>query len=205
MRHLWLTILLLGICPLLFGQLDSGSLTVTASRIMFLQPDQVAFTASVNAGIDTTLDEILAILAPANVTVASLTAIYSSTQRRAIRLTWNFSWLVPFSKMKDTLTALQPLGRQVSFSIFGASVSADLQSQNRCPASDLLADATGQARKMATAVGATAGPVLALSDGSVGTEGIAIVAGPPSPPGIAFLPASTTLNCSLTVKFKLNQ
>ena len=71
MRNLWLTMFLLGGCPLLFGQLDSGSLAVTASRMVVLQPDQAAFTASVNAGIDTTLDEILAIVAPANVTAAN--------------------------------------------------------------------------------------------------------------------------------------
>ena len=126
-------------------------------------------------------------------------------------MTWNFSWLVPFSKMKDTLTALQALGQQVSFSIYEASVSAHLQSLNRCPVSDLFADATVQARKIAAAVGATAGPVLALSNAFIGSGGAfsqVLLPGniiPASRINPVFSPASSTLNCSLTVKFKLNQ
>src|SRR5437764_14658446 len=101
MRNLWIPLVLLGGCPLLFGQLDSGTLTVTATRTMAVLPDQVAFTASLPAGVGTTLDEILALVAPAGITAANQTGVYSSFPPTT--LIWNFSWRVPLSNMKETI------------------------------------------------------------------------------------------------------
>src|SRR5215472_15722818 len=144
MRNLWITILL---GAPLFGQFDSGSLTVTATRAMVLQPDQVAFTASVAAGANSTMDDILASVAPVGLTAANLTGISGG----AVRLTYNFAWLVPIAKINETAAALQ--SARIAFQVTGAGVSDDLQSPNSCSTSDLLADAQTQARKMAAAIG----------------------------------------------------
>ena len=202
MRKLLLTSLL---AAPLFAQLDSGAVTVTATRAMVLQPDQAAFSASVTAGPDSTVEDILTHIAPAGLTAANLTDISGSAKA----LTYNFAWVVPIAKVNETAAALQPLG--ISFGVTGARVSDDLLAPGRCPASELLGDATNQARKTASAIRRTVGPVLAVSNTfaavpiavpTIASRFGSFLVGLPGGP---FLPASTLLNCSLTVKFQLDQ
>jgi hypothetical protein len=203
MRMLWFTILL--VSPL-FGQLQSGSLTVTATRSTVVAPNLVQFTASVATGIDATQDDVLAMMAPAGITVGSLTGVSGT----ASRLTWGFAWLVPLPSLQDAIAALQAL--RVQFSVTGMRVSDDLLAATACPAADLLADARAQARKMAEAIRAGLGPVLtvsnpaAMSPAGVTLAGqfgffIGVLAGIPEVPALS---PSTLRNCSLTVTFGLN-
>jgi hypothetical protein len=46
-------------CSLAFGQIDSNSITVTASNNVSLQPDQAVFGTTVQSGINTGLDDVL--------------------------------------------------------------------------------------------------------------------------------------------------
>ena len=48
---------------LVFGQLDSNSITVTASRSVTFQPDQIVFSVDVSSPLDTSLDDVIAALA----------------------------------------------------------------------------------------------------------------------------------------------
>jgi hypothetical protein len=171
---------------------------------MVLQPDQAAFTASVTAGVNSTEADILAAVAPVGLTAANLTGISGG----AIRLTYNFSWSVPISKINETASALQ--SARIAFQVTGAGVSDDLRAPASCSTSDLLADAQTQARKMAAAIGGTVGPVLAVSNSNSVSSPVAVgsflVAGFSFSGSVTpfFLPASTQLNCSLTFKFRLN-
>ena len=66
--------------PLAFGQLDSNSITVTASRNASLQPDQAVFAVSVQSGISASLDDVLAALQGSGITAANLSSVSSVQQ-----------------------------------------------------------------------------------------------------------------------------
>src|SRR5690349_11663990 len=100
MPKLWITMLL---AVPLFGQLDSGTLTVTVSRTITVQPDQVGFSASVLASVDSPLDEIVSTLAPAGATTADLAAAV----RNNGFFTYYFAWVVPVSQVTEVIAALQ--------------------------------------------------------------------------------------------------
>jgi hypothetical protein len=202
MRTLWIAILL-GI-PL-FGQLDSNTITVTAIRAMAVQPDQAAFNASTTVNIDTPIDEVVARLSPAGITAANLTGMSGNLAR----VTYSFDWLVPTSRIQQTVAALRSL--QLDFQIAGSRVSDELLDASRCPAADLLADAAAQARKLVGTTGGTIGPVLTVSNATIAAPAGVARVGQISGAFFVFdpvrsilLPPSTLLNCSLTVKFRLN-
>src|SRR5690242_20733482 len=90
---------------LVFGQTDSNSLTVSITRSMTLQPDQVVFTVSVVSQLTATLDDVVQTLAGSGLTSADLSTV-SSTQQSAndsrdcvLGLQWTFALAAPFSKM----------------------------------------------------------------------------------------------------------
>jgi len=203
---MWKTLSAILLAVPLFAQLDSGSVTVTATRAIVVQPDQAVFSVSVAAPIDSTEDDVLGIVAPIGLTAANLTGISGD----AANLTYNFTWTVPITKVKETASALQSLS--IRFQVSGTRVSDELLAPARCPMSDLMADAVDQARKLATAAGTSVGPVLAVSNaGGSASPGVPVAGflggafsfvGAYTP---VFLSASTTLNCSLMVKFQLKQ
>jgi len=53
---------LFGAGALLFGQLDSNSVTVTATRNLNTQPDQALLEITVTSPLDATLDNVVALL-----------------------------------------------------------------------------------------------------------------------------------------------
>src|ERR1700682_1639233 len=53
---------------LAYGQLDSNSITITASRNTAVEPDQVVFSVGVSAGLNSSLDDVLAALAGSGIT-----------------------------------------------------------------------------------------------------------------------------------------
>ena len=97
--------------------------------------------------------------------------------------------------------AKQNTGLMLSFNVQGTQVSTQAQQSHVCPTSDLLADATTQAQKLASAAGLSLGSVLAMAggtsvSGSVGTSvSIAAV--------LSFAPPVLPSVCSMTVKFAL--
>src|SRR2546429_9770598 len=91
---------------LAFGQLDSNSITVTASRSTTLQPDQAIFSVDVSSGLDTTIDDVIAALAGSGILIANFQGvnnsfyIYDSTALQP-SIHWSFTLPVSFSKFKD--------------------------------------------------------------------------------------------------------
>src|SRR5947207_11295095 len=89
---------------LLFGQLDSNSITVTASRSVYLQPDQIVFSVSVSSPTDATLDDILAALQGSGITAANLSGSFGSLSVFAGGQTeWIFALPAPLANIKSTV------------------------------------------------------------------------------------------------------
>lgn len=177
---------------LAFAQLDSNSITVTASKTVSPQPDQVRLSVNVTSGFDTSLDEVLAAIAGSGITLANFNNVYSQPSiilfpsgTPAPAVDWSFSLAVPISQLKSTLAALTALkqtitqknsGMSLSFTVIGTQVSTELEQSQTCSVPDLVAEARAQAQKLANAAGVTMGGILAMS---------------------------TNTACSLTVKFQL--
>jgi uncharacterized protein DUF541 len=174
--------------PLAFGQLDSNSLTVTASRSVSLQPDQALFGVFVDSSVTSSLDDILAALQGSGITAANFSGVNTAPTAvvgvgplpttLAPTLEWAFGLPVALAKITatvKTLTSLQQSimqnhsGLTLSFSIVGTQVSQQLQQTQTCVLPDLISDAKAQAQKVATAAGAGVGNILALSSPVVTT------------------------------------
>ena len=193
MRTFSLILALVLSSSLTFGQLDSNSITVTASRSSATSsPDQALFGVVVNSGLDTSLDDVIALLQGTGISAANLQAldeypIYNGSSGPPMEtINWRFSFTAPLAKNKDTIATLTNLqatiaknnnGVMMSFSIQGTQTSVQPQT---CSQSDLLTDARTQAQKLADGDGVSVGNILAMS-------------------------SSTYATCSLTVKFALQR
>src|SRR3984893_3664112 len=170
--------------PGAFAQLDSNSVIVTATRSMTQQPDQVLFGVTVQSGLNTSLGDVVAALQGSGITAANFSGISAApftgnlipTPQQPPTVTqmlqWTFALQAPLAKIKDTIATLTALqkniaqqnnGLTLSFNVQATQVSAQLQQSQVCPTSDLLADATAQAQKLAGAAGLSLGAVLAIA------------------------------------------
>jgi hypothetical protein len=149
--HKCLLILSFGMSALhLFGQLDSNTVTVTASQSMNVQPDQVLFAVYVTTPLTASLDDVLAALKGAGITSANFSGVNSAGSGQTVVVTgnlpapteqWAFGLPVPFAQMKATVTALTNLqqsimqansGFTLSFSVQGAQISTSLLQSQAC-------------------------------------------------------------------------
>jgi hypothetical protein len=165
-----LPLLLLAAAPL-FAQLESHTLSISASRSINLQPDQVVFGLTVNSGATASLDQIVSALAGLGITSANLTGVNSYPAPTTFQ--WNFTLAAPLANLSATIGSLAKLqqtiaqnnsGLMLTFSVNGTQVSQQLQQSQSCSNADLIADATAQAQKLAAAAGLTLGPVRQLSN-----------------------------------------
>jgi len=197
--------------PLLLGQLDTNSVTVTASTSATLQPDQVVFQIQVTSGLNVTLNDIVAALQGMGITTANFSGINSVLEITGApppmpMETWNFTLAAPLAKIKDTvalLTSLQQMiaeqnnGLQLSFSVQGTQISQQLQQSQPCVLSDLLANARTQAQSLASAAGFTLDVIQAMSSAistAVSSQGQSLS---------SFLLGAAAAPCTVTVKFGL--
>lgn len=204
--------------PLVFGQLDSNSITVTASRSTALQADQAVFTVYVQSGLNTSLDDVLGALAGSGITLANFNDVYGGNQLTfltnpflttspstapAPTIDWSFTLPVAISQIKATAASLTSLqqniaqknnGLTLSFRVSGTQVSPQLQQSQTCSVSDLVSDARAKAQKLANAAGVNLGNILAMSTSISSSTG--------SMPVTQWFDTSGA-SCSLTVKFQL--
>jgi hypothetical protein len=186
---------------LAYGQLLSNTVTITASRTLNVQPDQIVFGVTVNSGIGTSLTTVLSALQPVGISAANLSSVTTGTfQTGVIQTTlvqWSFTLPAAFASMQSTVTALTNLqqnfmqndsGLTLSFLVEGTQLSQQLQQMQVCPLADLLSDAQTQARSLASTAGFSVGSVVAMSS-STSSGGVSI----------------TAPVCSMTVKFSLVQ
>ena len=201
---------------LLFGQLESNSITVTASQSTNLQPDQVLFAVYVSSGINTSLDDVLAALKSSGITIANFSGVANNNtvavtgSQPQPMLQWAFGLPVPFAQMKATVASLSSLqqsiaqansGLTLSFAVQGTQVSAALQQSQTCNIPSLLGAATTQAQALASAGALTLGSILAMSGNTASPSAS------PAPESVfqsgTFVSALLTVpqNCALTVRF----
>jgi hypothetical protein len=209
--------LLISSVPAAFAQLDSNSVTVSAIRSVTQQPDQVLFAVTVQSGLNTSLDDVVAALQGSGITAANFSGVSMGANlvlnlqptMAPPLLQWIFALPAPLAKIKDTIATLTALqkgiaqqnnGLTLSFNVQGTQVSAQSQQSHVCPTADLLADATTQAQKLAAAAGLSLGSVLAMSGGTSVPNGVvsASVTGL-----LSFAPPVLPSVCSMTVKFAL--
>jgi hypothetical protein len=216
------------LASVMFGQPDLNSITVTASRTIYVQPDQVVFEVDINSGPDASLDDIIAALAGSGITASNLSSVYvppfALEGRAGIgpgpQLDWTFRLPAPLSKLTDTITSLTTLQKLVAQKNAGLSMTFGVQgtqtSPQQCSTPDLISDARAQAQQLANAAGVTVGPIIGVSDLSAATipAGSIYVINAPVIFGsvgtsFALLPAVLTLpptppaNCSLVVQFRM--
>jgi uncharacterized protein YggE len=183
MTNLRTFLVVCALSPLAFAQLDSNSITVTASRGTSLQPDQVVFAVNVDTMMDVSLNDVVAVLQNAGITLSNFAGIRTVSFSGSFppspaplppQVEWTFGLPVPISKLTDTSAALRTIqqnvatgnkGWVVSFNVQGTQVSMALQQSQVCSYPDLIADARSQAQKVAAAAGMSVGNVLAISSG----------------------------------------
>jgi uncharacterized protein YggE len=190
-------------CSLAFGQLESNSITVSASNNTSLQPDQAVFTVIVQSGLTTGLDDVVNALAGSGITAANFTSVgtqinYNGTAS-SISLQWSFSLTAPLGNTKGTVATLTTLqqniakannGLALSFSIVGTQVSQQLAQSQTCSFPALITSATTQAQSLAAAGGVTLGSILALSS---------------SVSNYVSSPYAALPTCAITVKFNVTR
>jgi hypothetical protein len=198
--------------PLAFGQLDSNSITVTASRstTMGVQPDEAVFTVQVSSGLDVSLDDVLAALPATGISTVNFVTmnsfvLFPQTQGQpGPLLGWTFRYAVPLAKIKDTITLLTSLQQTIANRHNGLTLTFGLQgfqaSGQNCSLSDLITDARTQAQKLADAGGVSVGNILAISSPTGASSQNSIQAVAPGAPGA---PPSGPPTCAVTVKFGL--
>src|SRR5437016_5851611 len=99
---------------LAFGQLDSNTVTVTASRTSNPQPDQAVFVVTVQSGLSTTLGDVLAALQGSGITLADFSGVGGYSSLRSVfpippdlltlpppGIEWAFRLTAPLGSTKD--------------------------------------------------------------------------------------------------------
>ena len=173
-------VLLLIAAPLL-AQLANNTVTVTASQSSPVQPDEAVFSLTVSSGVDKSLDDVVASVAGLGITATNLVQISSPLTASsssvplpsnvpAPSLGWTFQLVVPFSKLKDTTSALASLQKSIPQNNSGLSLSYSLlstrvsgQQAPTCNLADLVTKAGAQAQDIAGAAGFKAGAIVGLT------------------------------------------
>jgi uncharacterized protein YggE len=195
-----------------FGQLDSNSVTVSASHVANLQADQIVFDVYIDSGITINLDDVIAALAGSGITAANLSSLnviqQNATNPAQPTVEWAFALPVPISGAKDAAAKLANIqqniakknnGLTMSIQSGPTQVSQQLAQSQTCVVQDLIADARTQAQKLAEAADLTLGPILAMSGvvSTVSGAGNSVI---PSPVAAQIFGAQP---CYMTVKFTL--
>ncbi len=205
-------ILSLAVACVGFAQVDSNSVTVTATRQFYPVLNQVTWVIYLNASDNADLDDITAALRAAGVINAKFSG---ASQNYGVDLMqgprWSFTVTSPIASLKDTAALLvaaqkkiQSQGMSMDFDIAGLQPSNQTVTAQPCSQSDLIADARAQAQKMTDAAGVVLGPILAVSD--AGLPNATVVYGYAAfLLGVVSTQAATPSTCSLTVKFGMSR
>lgn len=205
-------------------------ITITASRPADIPLDQVRIILNIISDPTLGLDDVTNALAAAGITgttfsgLNTTSAVTGGTPPQTHEMwDWSFTLYTALANLKGALspivTAQQTIpknhsGLSLTFGVQGPVVAAAQPSQS-CPVADLLADAQAQAQNVATAAGASVGPIATIAGGNavpagIGTSGILVPAqaqtGIVSAIGVSsFLlgPFTPPPACSLTVQFQL--
>lgn len=200
------------------AQTAPNVVSITASRQLNVQPDQVSVSITVTTDPGGTIDAALALLQGTNITAADLSNVSTAfTAGSAPQLQWVFTRTVSISDMTGLIAAVKP-GPTVSVLVSGAGTSAAAGAAQPCPYPALINDARAQAAKLASAAGVTVGQIVSISQGNAlvaiptfayRTGDFSVISGVLGFTGFfvanPFPPTSAPTTCALTVQFKLGQ
>src|SRR5947209_12937003 len=101
-------ILLIGLATLANGQtnLDTGSITVTATRVMDIPPDQFIFSVYLMSTSQTDVNSVLAAVRGLGISADELVGVTGFADSG---LQWSFNLPVPISQIAPTVAALTTL------------------------------------------------------------------------------------------------
>jgi uncharacterized protein YggE len=161
---------------LLLGQLNSNTVTATASQNATSQPDQAIFNVTVGSGTDKSLDDVVKSVASVGISAANLIGVTYQSNPPALNpavapaVQWVFELPVALSMQKQTTASLGALQQTIAQGNSGLSLSfsvAGLQSLGQqtqsCNYSTLFANAQAQAQQIASAAGSAAGRITGIS------------------------------------------
>jgi hypothetical protein len=126
MRQFLLTTLALACASLAFGQLETDTITIQASRSVSLTPDQVSFYVSVTADPTSSLDQIVAALSGSGITASNLSSMYGANDNRG-SLQWSFTLAAPLTKITATIASLIALQQSIVKNNSGMSLRFQFQ------------------------------------------------------------------------------
>jgi len=187
MRKAALLLLLCGASA--WPQVDG--ITASASRTVSLTPDEAVFAVAVTTGVGASVEQVVALLQETGVTARDLLAIGSAPEyygpsgpTPASRVTHQFGFVVPYSRMKETADKLDAARKnaaandgELQYSLtVSASEKAFEEARQR-----LLPELVAEARKSAEALGAaadmTVGSILSVSENTA-PAGLVYSSGP---------------------------
>jgi len=182
-----------------WGQLQTNSILVSASRTSASIPDQATYFVQVYSGFGASLSDVVNAVSSAGISSVDFAGFgFFNDLPPNASVEWDFNLTVPLSTLGPTIAALSSIqakannGLVVSFSFQGTSTSA--AAQPKCVISDLVADATVQAQALADAANLRLGPILAVSDQGAATTGLFIL-------GDRVSISTPPTTCAATVKF----
>lgn len=166
--------------PLLAGALhaqpaiESKSITLTVTKSVALPTADIQITVNILGGLDTTLDQVLAAVKDVGLTGQDLVGLGTmpmGPRPDQFRLNYGFRLVVPFSRMKQTLDALDRLRRTIDTNLelqyYAASVAASPaafdQARQRV-LSELIQEAQTKAQALADAARLKLGPITGILD-----------------------------------------
>jgi hypothetical protein len=170
MRNLPIALLMAASC-LPAAQLPDNTITVTVTQGFAIQPDKMTIFVRVDTPLTGTLDDALAQVKGAGLTVADLNGVTTNF----FNITWTFTPAVAFSKVKETIALLAKLSDAskdkngspaLTFSMGSGFVSDEARAAQSCPLPSLISDARKQADSLAAAAGMKAGAIVSVSDGT---------------------------------------
>jgi len=186
-----------------FAQLDTNSVTVTASRTLPSPPDQVIFGVFVTSDLTKSLADVVNAVSSVGIVQANFSTLTQVTNPQ-LGLQWGFGLVVPFAKLKDTAAALATLAQSITQNNSGLTLSFSVAGTQTsqipaCPIAGLISDAGMQAQNLASGAGRSLGGILAMST-SVSAPNSGFTYGIYAYSSVS---SSTSTYCSLTVKYAL--
>src|SRR5271155_3456862 len=114
--------LVLSLSGVALAQLDSNSVTVTASRSTNSPADQVIFGLFIDSDLTKSLSDIVSALSAVGITQANFSSLTQSSNQKQ-PLEWGFGLVAPLAKLKDTATALANLQTSIAQNNPGLTLS----------------------------------------------------------------------------------
>ena len=156
--------------------IESKSITLTVTKAVAIQTADLQVSVNILGDLDTTMDQVLAAVKDVGLTAQDLAGLSTAPlgpRPDQFRLNYSFRLVVPFSRMKQTLDALDRLRRTIDTNLelqyytvaAGASATAFDEARQRA-LNDLVQSGAAQSAIAGRRGAPETRPVAAVSDSS---------------------------------------